>query len=164
MKLIIKLKKSTKDSRYPKIQKEGDAGIDAYIRCFKQIIYNYEMKKILLILNEDTYILKPLERIACPLGFATEIPKGYYAQVVPRSGLALWKGITILNTPGIIDAGYRNEWIAIIVNLSNENVMLCKGDRICQIIIKKKIKYKIKKVRKLGSSERELNGFGSTGK
>ena len=164
MELIIKLKEITKDSRCPKKQKEDDAGIDAYIRCFKQITYNYEMEKTLFMLNKDIYVLKPLERIACPLGFTTEIPKDYYAQIVPRSGLALWKGITILNTPGTIDAGYRNEWMAIIVNLSNKEVTLKKGDRICQIIIQKKIKYKIKKVRELGSSKRGLNGFGSTEK
>ncbi|MHA1620337.1 MAG: dUTP diphosphatase, partial [Promethearchaeota archaeon] len=108
--------------------------------------------------------LKPLERILCPLGFATAIPEGYYATVVPRSGFALWEGLSIVNSPGTIDAGYRNEWGAIVVNLSNRDVVLHKGDKICQLIIRKLVDYDFEIVEELPTSDRGLGGFGSTGK
>jgi dUTP pyrophosphatase len=97
------------------------------------------------------------------LGFATAIPEGYYVSVVPRSGNALWKGLTILNTPGTIDSGYRNEWMAIVVNVSNENVTIEKGERICQFILQKLIDFDLDPVENLPESERGLGGFGSTG-
>jgi len=115
-------------------------------------------------INSNTYILQPLERILCPLGFASEIPQGYYAAVVPRSGLALWEGISIVNSPGTIDAGYRNEWAAIVVNLSNKAITLNRGDKICQFIIRKLVDYEFETVKELPDSERSLRGFGSTGK
>ena len=115
-------------------------------------------------IKSDSYILKPFERIACPLGFSTAIPKGYYFKVVPRSGLALWNGISIVNSPGTIDSGYRNEWMAIVINLSTEEVTLHKGDRICQLILSKMYEYEILEVDELPESERGLGGFGSTGK
>jgi len=114
----------------PKVATHGDAGSDCYINGFKEI--DYTQKKKLKELKDKEYTLKPLERILCPLGFATAIPEGYYAAVVPRSGLALWEGLSIVNSPGTIDAGYRNEWGAIVVNLSNRDVVLHKGDKICQ--------------------------------
>ena len=107
----------------PKPSQPGDAGADARIMGFKKII-NENGKKELIEMETDSYVLKPLERIGCPLGFATAIPEGYYFKVAPRSGLALWEGISIVNTPGTIDAGYRNEWMAIVVNLSNKEVSL----------------------------------------
>jgi dUTP pyrophosphatase len=108
--------------------------------------------------------LKPLERIGCPLGFSTAIPEGYYFKVVPRSGLALWDGLSIVNSPGTIDAGYRNEWMAIVVNLSNKEVILKKGERICQLILSKMYDYKFMETDELPESERGKGGFGSTGK
>ncbi len=108
--------------------------------------------------------MKPLERIGCPLGFATAIPEGYFFKVVPRSGLALWDGISIVNSPGTIDTGYRNEWMAIVVNLSNNDVTLNKGDRICQIILGKLYNYEFIETDELPESIRGLGGFGSTGK
>ncbi len=142
--------------------KKGDAGSDARIMGFKKI-FNEKGKKELIEIESDSYTLKPLERIGCPLGFATAIPEGYYFRVVPRSGLALWDGISILNTPGTIDAGYRNEWMAIVVNLSNKEVMLKKGERICQIILGKMHDYEFEEIEELPSSDRGLGGFGSTG-
>src|SRR6056297_3014191 len=125
MKHKIPIKKWKENSILPKTAMDGDAGADCYINGFRKIIDGN--KKILKELEVEEYSLKPLERILCPLGFATAIPEGYYAAVVPRSGMALWKGISIANTPGTIDAGYRNEWGAIVVNLSNEDVVLKKG-------------------------------------
>ncbi|KKN09547.1 hypothetical protein LCGC14_1045370, partial [marine sediment metagenome] len=114
--------------------------------------------------DKTQFTLFPLQRVDCRLGFATEIPKSYYAQIVPRSGLALWNGLTILNTPATIDSGFRNEWMVIIVNISNKEVKLKVGDRICQIIIRKMIDFEFEEVEELNKSERGLNGLGSTGK
>ena len=147
----------------PKPSNPGDAGADARITGFKKII-NENGKKELVEIDSDTYTLKPLERVGCPLGFATAIPEGYYFKVVPRSGLALWDGISIVNSPGTIDAGYRNEWMAIVVNLSNRDVVLKKGERICQIILTKVYDYEFVETEKLPDSDRGLGGFGSTGK
>ncbi len=147
----------------PKPSNLWDAGADARIMGFLKIVKK-EGKKELIEIDSDSYILKPLERIGCPLGFATAIPEGYYFKVVPRSGLALWDGLSIVNTPGTIDSGFRNEWMAIVVNLSNKEVTLKKGDRICQIILAKMHDYEFIKTDKLSDSERGLGGFGSTGK
>jgi len=145
--ILIPLKKLRSNIIVPKPSKLGDAGADARIMGFKKIVHE-EDKKELIEIDSDIYTLKPLERIGCPLGFSTAIPDGYYFKVVPRSGLALWDGLSIVNSPGTIDSGYRNEWMAIIVNLSNKEVTLKKGDRI----------------NILPESERGLGGFGSTGK
>ena len=147
----------------PKPSKLGDAGADARIAGFKKIIIN-ENERELQDVNADSYILKPLERIGCSLGFATAIPEGYYFKVVPRSGLALWEGLSILNSPGTIDSGYRNEWMAIVINLSNTDVTLKKGDRICQIILTRIVEYQFEEVDELSESDRGQGGFGSTGK
>jgi len=163
MTLKIPFKKLSKDTRVPLPSKPGDAGADARIMGFKKIIKEGE-KKELIELNKDEYTLKPLERIGCPLGFATAIPEGYYFKVVPRSGLALWEGISIVNAPGTIDAGYRNEWMAIVVNLSNKEVILRVGERICQIILVRMVDYEFVETDDLPESDRGLGGFGSTGK
>ena len=159
----IPFKKLRNGVTTPKPSTPGDAGADARIMGFKKIINNNGKKELQEIDNE-TYTLKPLERVGCSLGFATAIPEGYYFKVVPRSGLALWEGISIVNTPGTIDSGYRNEWMAIVINLSNEEVTLKKGDRICQIIFGKIIEYEFSETKNLEGSERNLRGFGSTGK
>ena len=127
------IQKIRENAILPKIANQGDAGADCFISAFKQII-DPDTKQ-LEELDVEEYSLQPMERIGCPLGFATAIPEGYYAAVVPRSGLALWQGLALVNTPGTIDAGYRNEWMAIVVNLSDRPVTLKKGDKICQFII-----------------------------
>lgn len=161
--LTIPFKKINKEAILPKPSKKGDAGADAHIMGFKKI-FNEKGKKELIEINSDTYTLKPLERIGCPLGFATAIPEGYYFKVVPRSGLSLWEGLSIVNSPGTIDTGYRNEWMAIVINLSNKDVVLKRGERICQIILGKIHHYEFKETDELQESERGLGGFGSTGK
>ena len=158
----IKIKKIGKDAKLPKRQKKGDAGFDAYINGFKSPS-NQGKKKLIKWDHKEAW-LSSHQRIICSLGFATEIPEGYYAQVVPRSGLALWDGLTVINTPGTIDSGYRNEWTAIIVNISDKEVKLMVGDRICQIIIRKMIDFEFEEVDELSKSERGLDGLGSTGK
>jgi len=109
-------------------------------------------------------ILKPLERIMVPTGLFIEIPIGYEAQIRPRSGLAIKKGITILNSPGTIDADYRGEVCIILVNLSNENFVIEDGERICQMVIAKHEKAEWESVDILLDTERGIGGFGHTGK
>ena len=160
----LNIKKWTKDSILPTMAHKGDAGVDCFIRCFKKPQFNSKSgEKILIELDTDTYSLKPLERIGCPLGFATAIPEGFFAAVVPRSGNALWKGLSIVNTPGTIDAGYRNEWMAIVINLSNDEVELKKGEKICQFILRKLEDFKMVEVESIKDSDRGLGGFGSSG-
>lgn len=161
--ISVPLKKLREGVIIPKPSKLGDAGADARIMGFRKIIFENN-KKELIEVDTDTYILEPLERIGCPLGFSTAIPEGYYFKVVPRSGLSLWEGLSIVNSPGTIDAGYRNEWMAIVVNLSNKKVTLKKGERICQIILSKLYNYKFVETGNLTGSERGQGGFGSTGK
>jgi len=108
--------------------------------------------------------LKPLERKLIPTGLFVEIPKGYEAQIRPRSGLALKKGITVLNTPGTIDADYRGEIGVILINLSQEDFVIENGERICQMIIASHETVEWSLVQELELSERGAGGFGHTGK
>ena len=161
-KISIPIKSLGKGVSLPNQSKPGDAGADARIIGFKKIV-SKNGKKELIEIASDTYTLKPLEIIGCLLGFSTAIPEGYYFKVVPRSGFAL-EGLSIVNSPGTIDAGYRNEWMAIVINLSNKEFILKKRDRICQIILAKMYKYEFIEMEELPDSERGLGGFGSTGK
>ena len=109
-------------------------------------------------------ILKPLERTLIKTGLFVELPNGYEAQVRPRSGLSLKKGITILNSPGTIDADYRGEIGIILINLSNNNFEINDGDRIAQLVISKYERISWVEVDSLGETSRGSDGFGSTGK
>jgi dUTP pyrophosphatase len=113
---------------------------------------------------EDDIVLRPMERIMVPTGLFLEIPVGYEAQIRPRSGLAIKKGITILNSPGTIDTDYRGEVCIILVNLSKENFVIEDGGRICQMVISKHGKAEWENVGILLVSERGDGGFGHTGK
>ena len=108
--------------------------------------------------------LKPLERKLIPTGLYVEIPKGYEAQIRPRSGLALKKGITVLNTPGTIDADYRGEIGVILVNLSQEEFVIENGERICQMVIAAHETVQWSLVQELEETDRGAGGFGHTGK
>lgn len=112
---------------------------------------------------KDTIVLKPLERELISTGIYIAIPKGYEAQVRPRSGLAVKKGISVLNSPGTIDADYRGEVKVVLVNLSNEDVEIQDGERIAQMIIAKHESIKWDEVDVLEETERGDGGFGSTG-
>ncbi len=107
--------------------------------------------------------LKPLERALIPTGLFIELPVGYEAQVRPRSGLALKKGLSVLNTPGTIDADYRGEIGVILINLSNEEVIIENGERICQMVIAKHEQADLVQVEVLNETDRGAGGFGSTG-
>ncbi|UJH90239.1 dUTP diphosphatase [Antarcticibacterium sp. 1MA-6-2] len=107
--------------------------------------------------------LKPLQRSLIKTGLFIELPVGYEAQVRPRSGLALKKGITVLNTPGTIDADYRGEIGVILVNLSNEEFTVENGERIAQLIIAQHERAEWEQVEVLEETSRGAGGFGSTG-
>ncbi|NPA42351.1 MAG: dUTP diphosphatase [Aquificae bacterium] len=112
---------------------------------------------------ETPLLLKPMERALIPTGFIFEIPKGYEGQVRPRSGLALKKGITVLNSPGTIDADYRGEVKVILINLGQEEVVINRGDRIAQLVIAPVSRVELVEVEEVQSTSRGEGGFGSTG-
>lgn len=112
---------------------------------------------------DESIVLKPLERSLVPTGIFIELPLHYEAQVRPRSGLAAKNGITVLNTPGTIDADYRGEVKVILVNLSNEEFTIHDGDRIAQMVVAKHETVIWHPVDELNESERGAGGFGSSG-
>ena len=112
---------------------------------------------------DESITLKPLERTLVKTGIFMELPDGYEAQVRPRSGLAFKKGITVLNTPGTIDADYRGEVGVILVNLSNEDFLVEDGERVAQMVIAKHEQPSWDEVENLNETERGSGGFGSTG-
>jgi dUTP pyrophosphatase len=107
--------------------------------------------------------LAPEGRMLVPTGFALELPEGYEAQVRPRSGLALKHGVTLLNTPGTIDADYRGEVMVLLINHGSEKFTVRRGDRIAQLVIAPVNHVEIVAVETLGATERGPGGFGSTG-
>ncbi|QQR99112.1 MAG: dUTP diphosphatase [Sphingobacteriales bacterium] len=133
------------DNQLPAYETLGSAGMDLRAHLTEPIM------------------LKPLQRALIPTGLSIELPDGYEAQVRPRSGLALKKGLTILNSPGTIDSDYRGEIKVIMINLSNETTVINTGERIAQMIIAKYEKVTLKEVDELGETERGEGGFGHTG-
>ncbi len=129
----------------PAYETEASAGMDLRANLSKDII------------------LKPLERYLVPTGLFIELPVGYEAQIRPRSGLAVKHGISLLNTPGTIDADYRGEIKIILVNLSNEDFVVKDGERIAQMIISKVEKARWVEVEELQETQRGAGGFGHTG-
>lgn len=111
----------------------------------------------------EPVVLEPMERALIPTGLFMELPVGYEAQVRPRSGLALKKGITCLNSPGTIDADYRGEIGVILANLSKETFVVENGERIAQMVIAKHERAEWLEVKELSETERGAGGFGSTG-
>lgn len=130
----------------PTYETEGSAGMDLRAN-----------------LNEPV-VLKPLERAIIKTGLFIALPQGFEAQVRPRSGLAYKNGVTVLNTPGTIDADYRGEIGVILVNLSNEEFTIENGERVAQLVIAKHEQAEWKLVEELSDTERGAGGFGSTGK
>ena len=113
---------------------------------------------------EQDIILKPLERSIIPTGLFMALPVGYEAQVRPRSGLAAKYGLTVLNSPGTIDADYRGEIGVILVNLSNVDFTIKNGERVAQMVIAKHERAKWNPVQSLSETSRGAGGFGSTGR
>jgi len=112
----------------------------------------------------DPIELKSLERKLIPTGLFIELPEGYEAQIRPRSGLAIKHGISIVNSPGTIDADYRGEIGVIVINLSAEPFIINDGERICQMVIAKHERAEWAEVSELNETERGAGGFGHTGK
>ncbi len=134
-------------SPYPlKYATEHSAGLDLHANC------------------NDDIILKPLQRSLIKTGLFIEIPAGYEAMVRPRSGLALKHGISVLNTPGTIDADYRGEIGVILVNLGQDDYTIRPGDRIAQMVINKYEKIKPEFVESITDTDRGKGGFGHSGK
>lgn len=130
----------------PKYESEQAAGMD--IRCN----------------ISEAITLQPMERKLFPTGLFIELPVGYEAQIRPRSGLALKRGITVLNTPGTIDADYRGEVGVILINLSGEAQIIEPGERICQMVIAKHETPAVVEVSALSETERGAGGFGHSGR
>ena len=112
---------------------------------------------------DEPIVLKPLQRAIIKTGLFMALPAGYEAQVRPRSGLAAKKGITVLNSPGTIDADYRGEIGVVLVNLSNEDFEIMDGERVAQLVIAKYEQIEWVEVKELNETDRGAGGFGSTG-
>jgi dUTP pyrophosphatase len=112
----------------------------------------------------EKIILKPMQRVLVPTGLFIELPHGFEAQIRPRSGLAINHGISVLNSPGTIDADYRGEVKIILINLSNDDFVIDNGDRVCQMVINKYERFSWSLVAELSETERGVGGFGHTGK
>jgi dUTP pyrophosphatase len=115
---------------------------------------------------EKPLVLKPLDRVACPCGFVMALPEGYEAQVRPRSGLALKQGLSVPNAPGTIDADYRGEVKALLVNLGTEPITITRGMRVAQMVIARVERaawLEVADANHLPASQRGAGGFGSTG-
>ena len=146
----VKVKRLYPDAILPSYAKDGDAGMDV-IAFAKDNGGAY------------SYLLSPGTRRLIPTGIAIELPPYYQAEVRPRSGLALNKGITVLNTPGTIDSGYRGEVGVILINHGNETVHISHGDKIAQLVIMPVPRVVLEVVDELSDSERGEGGFGHTG-
>ena len=111
----------------------------------------------------EPVVLQPMERALIPTGIYIELPQGYECQIRPRSGLALKRGLTVLNSPGTIDADYRGEVCVILANLSNEPQAIENGERVCQMVVARHSTVQWVQVEELGATERGAGGFGHTG-
>lgn len=114
-------------------------------------------------LPDGPLTLRPLERGLVKTGLFIELPTGYEAQVRPRSGLALKKGVTVLNSPGTIDADYRGEICVILINLSQDDFVINDGERIAQMVVARHEQAELVEVKELSDTERGAGGFGHTG-
>ena len=141
--MTVRFKRMNPDASLPAYAHPGDAGMD--------------------LKSAEDAIVEPGARLLVHTGLAMALPEGYEAQVRPRSGLALKHGITVLNTPGTIDEGYRGEVGVILFNTGDTAFKIAKGDRIAQMVIAPVTRARIVETDDLGSTERGAGGFGSTG-
>ena len=141
----ILIKKLSKTAIIPKYETQGASGVDISANINEDLT---------LATNESTLV---------PTGIAVSIPQGFEIQIRPRSGLAAKKGISVLNTPGTIDADYRGEIKVILINHGNEPFVIRNGDRIAQMVVCPIVQAKFEQVDELSDTERGSGGFGSTG-
>ena len=141
----IQIKKLSNEVITPKYETLGSSGMDlaAYI--------------------EQDVVINSGDKALVPIGFSLSIPQGYEVQIRPRSGLAAKKGITVLNTPGTIDADYRGEIKVILINLSKDKFTIKNGERIAQMVVCPVEKVSLEEVEELSQTNRGTGGFGSTG-
>jgi len=143
---MIKVKLINKSNNpNPSYETTGSAGVD--LRAF----------------TEEDIVIKPMERKMIHTGLYMQIPEGYEGSVRPRSGLAIKKGVTVINTPGVVDADYRGEICVLLVNLSDEDFVVKNGDRIAQMLFKQVERAIFAEVKELDETERGDGGFGHTG-
>lgn len=142
---VKRINQPKEDLEMPSYAKEGDAGVDLRANI------------------EEDYVLAPGSSALIPTGIAIATPVGTQAEVRPRSGLALKNGITVLNTPGTIDSGYRNEVGVILINHSKKTFRVQRGDRIAQLVFMPYLQAEFIEVDKLEDSERGETGFGDSG-
>ena len=142
MMIKVKIKKTKDNAIIPHYAHGGDAGLDLY--------------------SAEDYILKPGDRVLVSTGIKVAVPKGYEAQVRPKSGLALNHGLTVLNTPGTIDCGYRGEIGVIVINLGKEEVKIEEGKKVAQMVFSKVEEAEFVE-EELDDTKRGAGGFGSTG-
>jgi len=141
----IQIKKLSTSVSVPKYETRGSSGMDIAAHI------------------ENTIIINPGEKALVSTGFSIAIPEGYEVQIRPRSGLAAKKNITVLNTPGTIDADYRGEIKVILINLGNEKFIIKNGERIAQMVVCPIVQAELEEVKELPKTVRGLGGFGSTG-
>lgn len=141
--LRIPLKRLDPDLPMPRHAHRGDAGVDLYAR--------------------EPATLRPEAFLAVPTGIAVAVPDGYVGLISPRSGLAARFGISLVNTPGILDSGYRGEIMVLLVNHGREEVTIARGDRIAQLVVVPVVEQAFFEVDELPDSSRGAGGFGSTG-
>ena len=142
--VTVKVQKLDKELQTPEYAHIGDAGLDLYsaLDC----------------------IIRPLERRKVPTGIKIAIPEGYAGFIQPKSGLAINKGLSLVNTPGLIDSGYRGEVCAVLINLDSKNdIRIMRGDKICQLVIQKVEHAEIEMTDEMDDTARGEGGFGSTG-
>jgi dUTP pyrophosphatase len=139
----IRIQKTNEDAVIPKYAHDDDSGMDVY--------------------STKEIILQSMARTLMPLGFKIAVPKGYEAQIRTKSGLALKQGISVANSPGTIDAGYRGEMGVILINYSKQPVKIEKSQKIAQMVIQKVEKAEIQITKTLDKTKRGSGGFGSTG-
>ena len=144
--IVLKVEKLEHCAGLPEYKTEGAAGMD------------------LMAANTEDVVLKPLERALIPTGIKIELPRGYEAQIRPRSGLAIKSGITLSNCVGTIDEDYRGEVCVGLINLSSEEFTVKRGDRIAQMLIAPVVRANIQVLGELSATARGTGGFGSTGK
>lgn len=140
---VVKIKKLHKKAHVPHYAHFGDSGADLF--------------------STVEAVLQPMERQAIPTGLAAEVPEGFELQVRPKSGLALKSGLTVLNTPGTVDFGYRGEIKVILINLSREPYKIEAGQKIAQLVVAPVAYARFDEVKRLSETTRGDGGFGSTG-
>ncbi|MCX4275064.1 MAG: dUTP diphosphatase [Candidatus Gastranaerophilales bacterium] len=143
--IVLKVEKLEHCAGLPEYKTEGAAGMD------------------LMAANTEDVVLKPLDRALIPTGIKIELPRGYEAQIRPRSGLAIKSGITLSNCVGTIDEDYRGEVCVGLINLSREEFTIKRGDRIAQMLIAPVVRADIQVLGELSATARGTGGFGSTG-